>query len=76
MCNCGEVLRSPGSEKELRIVRPDKPRMVLGNGKSLLFQTVCFTEGAGGREVVLGCDCCGSRHLVKINGRYSVETLK
>ncbi|MBS3937499.1 MAG: hypothetical protein KGZ50_02840 [Peptococcaceae bacterium] len=76
MCNCREILLTPGSEKELRFVRADRPRLVLGNGKPLIFQVVCVTEGSGGREVVLGCECCGLRHVAKINGRYSVELLK
>jgi len=76
MCICGEVLRSPMSEKELRFVRPDRPRLVLGNGKPMLFQIIFIADATLGREVTLSCDCCGARFVTAINGRYSVTPLK
>jgi len=76
MCVCDETLRSPGAEKELRFVRPDKPRLVLGCGKRLLFEVVFVTEGSGWREITLACDTCGNKWLAKINGMYVVEPVK
>lgn len=76
MCVCKEVLASAAAERELKFLRPDKPRLVLGNGRSLLFQVVFVTEGNGGREVTLCCDCCHSKWVAKINGRYEVSALQ
>lgn len=76
MCICHEVLQSAAAEKELRFVRPDRPRLVLGNGKRVLFEVVFVTEGTAGREVTLRCDTCGDKWVAKINGRYNIESLK
>lgn len=75
MCICNEVLQTPAAEKELKFVRPDKPRLVLGNGKRVLFEIVFVTEDSMGREVTLRCDTCGDKWVAKINGRYSVAAL-
>jgi len=75
MCVCSEILQSPSAERELRFVRPDRPRLVLGNGKRILFEVVFVTESNSGREVTLHCDSCGGKWLAKINGRYCLEAL-
>lgn len=76
MCVCNEVLQSAAAEKELRFVRPDRPRIVLGNGTRILFDVIFVTEGNSGREVTLRCDGCGGKWLAKINGRYNLEVVK
>ncbi len=72
MCICKEVLSSAAAKRELKFLRPDKPRLVLGNGCSLLFQVVFVTENGGGREVTLCCDCCQSKWVAKINDHYEL----
>jgi len=76
MCVCKEVLNTSAAERELKFVRPDKPRLVLGSGTRVLFQVVFVTENNVGREVTLCCDCCHSKWVAKINGRYEVAALK
>lgn len=76
MCVCKEALTSAAAERELKFLPLDKPRLVLGNGRSLLFQVVFVTENGGGREVTLCCDCCHSKWVAKINGRYEVSALQ
>lgn len=72
MCVCSEILQSPEAEKELRFVRPDRPRLVLGNGQKVLFEVVFVSEGHKGKEVTLACDRCGNKWLATINGRYTI----
>lgn len=76
MCVCKEVLASAAAERELKFLRPDKPRLVLGNGRSLLFQVVFVAENGSGKEVALCCDGCKSKWVARINGRYEVAALR
>lgn len=72
MCDCIRVLQTPNAEKELRHVPADKARVVLGNGKRMLFDIVFVANGGACKEVTLHCPCCDAKWQVRLAEKCEV----
>ena len=76
MCNCDGILLQSRAQLELKHIRPDRIKIVLGGKEPKLFDVVFVVDGDSTREVTLRCSACARKWLIKLGDTVSLSEVR